>query len=67
MNQVLDELGISLDHELSEVTPGLEKPHITQVGKVRGHPPCELLYLPEENNYYHCYIICFSLSLSLTH
>ena len=35
VNQVLDELGISLDHELSEVTPGLEKPHITQVGKVK--------------------------------
>lgn len=33
VNQVLDELGISLDHELSEVVPGLEKPHITQVGK----------------------------------
>lgn len=33
VNQVLDELGISLDHELSEVTPGLDKPHITQVGK----------------------------------
>ena len=36
VNQVLDELGISLDHELSEVVPGLEKPHITQVGKVKG-------------------------------
>ena len=36
VNQVLDELGISLDHELSEVTPGLDKPHITQVGKVKG-------------------------------
>lgn len=36
VNQVLDELGISLDHELSEVTPGLEKPHISQVGKVKG-------------------------------
>ena len=28
VNQVLDELGISLDHELGDITPGLEKPHI---------------------------------------
>jgi charged multivesicular body protein 2A len=30
VQQVLDELGISLDHELSDITPGLEKPHIQQ-------------------------------------
>lgn len=28
VSQVLDELGISLDHELAEITPGLDKPHI---------------------------------------
>ena len=28
VSQVLDELGISLDHELSEITPGLDKPHV---------------------------------------
>ena len=28
VSQVLDELGISLDQELSEITPGLERPHI---------------------------------------
>ena len=26
VSQVLDELGISLDHELADITPGLEKP-----------------------------------------
>lgn len=36
VSQVLDELGISLDHELSEITPGLEKPHIQQAGGVSG-------------------------------
>lgn len=30
VNQVLDELGISLDHELGDITPGLEKPHVAQ-------------------------------------
>lgn len=30
VNQVLDELGISLDHELSDIIPGLDKPHIAQ-------------------------------------
>lgn len=30
MSQVLDELGISLDHELSDITPGLDKPHVSQ-------------------------------------
>lgn len=30
VSQVLDELGISLDHELSDITPGLEKPHVAQ-------------------------------------
>ena len=34
VSQVLDELGISLDHELSDITPGLEKPHIQQTGGV---------------------------------
>ncbi|KAL5469528.1 hypothetical protein EMCRGX_G030793 [Ephydatia muelleri] len=29
VSQVLDELGISLDHELAEITPGLDKPRIT--------------------------------------
>ena len=28
VSQVLDELGISLDQELSEITPGLDRPHI---------------------------------------
>ena len=28
VSQVLDELGISLDHELADITPGLEKPVI---------------------------------------
>ena len=32
VSQVLDELGISLDHELSEITPGLDKPHVLQGG-----------------------------------
>jgi charged multivesicular body protein 2A len=30
VNQVLDELGISLDQELSGIIPGLDKPHIQQ-------------------------------------
>lgn len=30
VNQVLDELGISLDHELSDITPGLDRPHVAQ-------------------------------------
>ena len=34
MSQVLDELGISLDHELSDITPGLEKPHVASTGQV---------------------------------
>lgn len=29
VSQVLDELGISLDQELSGITPGLERPHIS--------------------------------------
>jgi hypothetical protein len=29
VSQVLDELGISLDHELSEITPGLDRPHVS--------------------------------------
>ena len=32
VSQVLDELGISLDHELSEITPGLDKPHVMNAG-----------------------------------
>lgn len=32
VNQVLDELGISLDHELSDIIPGLDKPHVTSTG-----------------------------------
>ena len=34
MSQVLDELGISLDHELSDIIPGLEKPHVAQAAQV---------------------------------
>ena len=34
VSQVLDELGISLDHELSDITPGLEKPHVASTGQV---------------------------------
>lgn len=34
VNQVLDELGISLDHELSDIIPGLDKPHIAQAAPV---------------------------------
>ena len=34
VNQVLDELGISLDHELSDIIPGLDKPHVTSTGPV---------------------------------
>ncbi len=34
VNQVLDELGISLDHELSDITPGLDKPHVMSSGPV---------------------------------
>lgn len=33
VSQVLDELGISLDHELSDITPGLEKPHLASTGQ----------------------------------
>ncbi len=32
MSQVLDELGISLDHELSDITPGLDRPHVMSSG-----------------------------------
>ncbi len=32
VNQVLDELGISLDHELSDITPGLDRPHVMNAG-----------------------------------
>ena len=34
VNQVLDELGISLDHELADITPGLDKFHVAQTGQV---------------------------------
>ena len=38
VSQVLDELGISLDHELAEITPGLDKPRITSnAPAVRSH------------------------------
>jgi len=37
VNQVLDELGISLDHELADITPGLDKPHVMQSGSVRAY------------------------------
>ena len=37
MNQVLDELGISLDHELSDITPGLERPVIHSNAPVSRH------------------------------
>ena len=59
VQQVLDELGISLDHELSEITPGLEKPHIQQHGQaqVLAHS------LPLSHTHTHTY----SLSLFLTH
>ncbi len=35
VSQVLDELGISLDQELSQITPGLDKPHIQVTQTVR--------------------------------
>ena len=37
VNQVLDELGISLDHELADITPGLDKPHIAESSGVKVH------------------------------
>ena len=49
VSQVLDELGISLDHELSEITPGLDKPHVLSSGApVRPLPPymCMSYYDP---------------------
>lgn len=33
VQQVLDEMGISLDAELSDVTPGLDRPHMATVDK----------------------------------
>ena len=34
VSQVLDELGISLDQELSGITPGLDRPHVEQTPQV---------------------------------
>lgn len=39
VSQVLDELGITLDHELADITPGLEKPRIQTGASVR-HVHC---------------------------
>ena len=40
VSQVLDELGISLDHELSDITPGLDKPHVAQSSAPVSHTLC---------------------------